>query len=114
MAIWPRSWHEAAVSVVAWQFWNARNGEAPILRRLQGRRCGQTGGRQDAEVDHRVPLFQVWRDRRNEGWPKLLNYWGLPNLQVIYRDVHVAKCATEARYKASGDTSFEFAQRKNS
>ena len=99
-------WHCACV--VAWQFWNAPNGEAPILRRLQGRRCGQTGGRLwgDAEVDHRVPLFQVWRDRRNEGWPKLLR---LPNLQVINRDVHVAKCASEARYRTSGDTSCEFA-----
>jgi hypothetical protein len=106
-------WHCACV--VAWQFWNAPNGEAPILRRLQGRRCGQTGGRlwKDAEVDHRVPLFQVWRDHRNERWPKLLNCWGLPNLQVINRDVHVAKCASEARYRASGDTSCEFAQQKN-
>src|SRR5205085_881159 len=47
----------------------------------------------NAEVDHRVPLFRVWRDHRNEGWPKLLSYWGLPNLQVINRDVHVTKCA---------------------
>jgi hypothetical protein len=26
-----------------------------------------------------------------------LSYWGLPNLQVINRDVHAAKCAIEAR-----------------
>jgi hypothetical protein len=51
----------------------------------------------DAEVDHRVPLFRVWRDHRFEVWPKLLSYWGLPNLQVINRDVHAAKCAMEAR-----------------
>ena len=50
-----------------------------------------------AEVDHRVPLFRVWSDHRNEQWPKLLGYWGLPNLQVINRDVHAAKCANEAR-----------------
>jgi hypothetical protein len=52
-------WHCACVS--AWQFWNAPNGEAALLRRLQGRRCGQTGGRlwKDADVDHRVPLFRV-------------------------------------------------------
>jgi hypothetical protein len=30
-------------------------------------------------------------------WPALLGFWGLPNLQVINRDAHVAKCATEAR-----------------
>ena len=28
---------------------------------------------------------------------KLLDYWGLPNLQVINRDAHAAKCAAEAR-----------------
>jgi hypothetical protein len=90
-------WHCACV--VAWQFWNAPNSEAALLRRLQKRRCGQTGGRlwRDAEVDHRVPLFRVWRDHRNEPWPKLLSYWGLPNLQVINREVHAAKCAIEAR-----------------
>jgi hypothetical protein len=94
-------WHCACV--VAWQFWNAPNSEVGILRRLQRRRCGQTGGRlwKDAEIDHRVPLFQVWRDHRDEEWSKLLGYWGLSNLQVINRDVHVAKCAVEARYRMS-------------
>jgi hypothetical protein len=90
-------WHCACV--VAWQFWNAPNSEAALLRRLQKRRCGQTGGRlwRNAEVDHRLPLFRVWRDYRNGGWPHLLSYWGLPNLQVINRDVHAEKCAIEAR-----------------
>jgi hypothetical protein len=91
------AWHCACV--IAWQFWNAPNSEAALLRRLQKRRCGQTGGRlwRNAEVDHQVPLFRVWRDYRNEGWPNLLSYWGLPNLQVINRNVHAAKCAIEAR-----------------
>jgi hypothetical protein len=31
-------WHCACV--IAWQFWNAPNSEAALLRRLQGRRCG--------------------------------------------------------------------------
>jgi hypothetical protein len=95
------TWHCACV--IAWQFWNAPSGEAPLLRRLQARRCGQTGARlwKDAEVDHRVPLFRVWHDHRDEAWPKLLDYWGLPNLQVINRHVHVTKCAIEARYRAS-------------
>src|SRR5436190_12233185 len=35
-------WHCACV--VASQFWSAPNSEALLLRRLQGRRCGQTGG----------------------------------------------------------------------
>jgi hypothetical protein len=48
-------------------------------------------------VDHRVPLFRVWSEHRDVPWPQLLDYWGLPNLQAINRDVHVAKCAAEAR-----------------
>src|ERR1700729_1937052 len=36
------TWHGACV--IAWQFWNAPSGEAPLLRRLQARRCGQSGG----------------------------------------------------------------------
>jgi hypothetical protein len=46
------SWHCACV--IAWQFWNAPSSEATILRRLQSRRCSQTGGRlwKTAEVDH--------------------------------------------------------------
>jgi hypothetical protein len=91
------NWHCACV--IAWQFWNAPSSEAPLLRRLQVRRCGQTGRRlwKSAEVDHRVPLFRVWSEHREASWPRLLAYWGLPNLQVINRDVHTAKCATEAR-----------------
>jgi hypothetical protein len=85
--------------VIAWQFWNAPSGEARLLRRLQVRRCGETGGRlwKSAEVDHHVPLFRVWGEFRDSPWPQLLDYWGLPNLQVINRNAHAAKCATEAR-----------------
>jgi hypothetical protein len=93
-------WHTACV--VAWRFWNAPSDHIQLLKRLQGRRCAQTGGRlwRTAEVDHRVPLFQVWRERRDEPWPSLLDYWGLPNLQVINRDAHVEKCASEANYRS--------------
>jgi hypothetical protein len=48
-----------------------------------------------SEVDHRVPLFRVWREQRDTDWPVLLRYWGLPNLQVINRDVHAGKSAAE-------------------
>lgn len=91
------NWHSACV--IAWQFWNAPSGQTRLLRRLQGRRCRQTSRRllRAAEVDHRVPLYQVWGEYRAAPWPDLLGYWGLPNLQVINREVHVAKCATEAR-----------------
>jgi hypothetical protein len=61
--------------------------------------CAETGGRlwKTAEVDHRVPLFRVWREHRQTASPALLDFWGLPNLQVINRDAHRVKCAAEAR-----------------
>jgi hypothetical protein len=91
------TWHCACA--VAWQFWTTPSDQVGLLRRLQARRCGETGGRlwKTAEVDHRIPLFRVWREYRDAPWPKLLGYWGLPNLQVINREAHVAKCSTEAR-----------------
>ena len=91
------NWHCACV--IAWEFWNVPSGETALLRRLQARRCRQTGGRlwKNAEVDHRIPLFRVWKEYRDTPWPKLLDFWGLPNLQVINRDAHAAKSAFEAR-----------------
>jgi hypothetical protein len=97
----PRAaWHTACVT--AWQFWNAPSDQGTVLRRLQMRRCAQSGKRlwRTAEVDHRVPLFQVWAEHRDTAWPELLDYWGLPNLQLINRDAHVAKCAEEARHRS--------------
>jgi hypothetical protein len=92
-------WHSACV--IAWQFWNAPSDQIRILKRLQARRCAQSGRRllRAAEVDHRVPLFQVWHELRATPWPALLQFWGLPNLQVINREVHAAKCALEASYR---------------
>jgi hypothetical protein len=89
-------WHAACV--VAWKLWHGPNDFAPVLKRLQGRRCAQTQRRlwRTAEVDHRVPLFRVWREHREAGWPALLAFWGIPNLQVINRDAHAAKSAMEA------------------
>jgi hypothetical protein len=40
----------------------------------------------------------VWSEHRDLLWPKLLNFWGLPNLQVINRDVHAAKCAMQSSF----------------
>jgi hypothetical protein len=93
------TWHSACV--IAWQFWNAPSDQVRVLKRLQVRRCAQSGRRllRTAEVDHRVPLFRVWSEHRETAWPTLLAFWGLPNLQVINRDVHAAKCAVEATYR---------------
>ena len=89
-------WHAACI--VAWRLWNAPSDHAKLIRRLQGRKCAQSGGRlwKTSEVDHRVPLFRVWREHREMAWPDLLSFWGLPNLQIINREVHVEKCAVEA------------------
>ena len=38
----------------------------------------------NAEVDHHIPLFKVWRAHRDSPWPALLAFWGVPNLQVIH------------------------------
>ena len=97
-------WH--APCVAAWKFWNAPSDQARLLKRLQGRRCGTTGRRllRGAEVDHRIPLFQVSRRHRDLPWPDLLAFWGTPNLQVINRRAHVEKCAAEAADRARSRT----------
>jgi hypothetical protein len=89
-------WHTACVT--AWRLWNAPSDYAKLLRRLQGRKCATSGARlwKSSQVDHRVPLFKVWREHRATDWPALLGFWGLPNLQVINRDQHAEKCAAEA------------------
>jgi hypothetical protein len=93
------AWHAACV--VAWDFWTAPSDHARVLKRLQGRRCAETGRRlwKTAEVDHRVPLFRVWREHRAMPWPSMLRFWGLPNLRVINREAHVGKCAEEAEFR---------------
>ena len=93
------AWHTACVA--AWRLWNAPSDHIRMLKLIQARRCAETGGRlwKTAEVDHREPLFRVWSERRDEPWPALLGYWGLPNLRVINRDAHAAKCAEEAAYR---------------
>ncbi len=94
------AWHAACV--VAWDFWTAPGDHVRVLRRVQRRRCAETGGRlwKTAEVDHRVPLFRVWREHRDTPWPSLLRFWGVPNLQVINRAAHVDKCGAEARFRS--------------
>jgi hypothetical protein len=74
-------WHSACVA--AWQFWTAPSDHARLLRRLQARRCGESGGRlwKSAEVDHRIPLFRVWSEYRDAPSSALLDYWGLPNFR---------------------------------
>ena len=94
-------WH--AGCVIGWKLWLAPQTHVVLLRRLQKRRCAATGTRllRTSHVDHRLPLFQIWRDRRDEPWPHLLGYWGLDNLQVINRPAHTAKSAVEAAERAA-------------
>ena len=92
-------WHAACVA--AWRLWNAPSDQAPLLKRVQGHRCAESGKRlwRDAEVDHKVPLFKVWREHRDTQWSRLLEFWGLPNLRVINRDAHALKSAEEAKMR---------------
>jgi hypothetical protein len=95
------TWHAACVA--AWKLWIAPSDHVKELKRRQGHRCAQSGKRllRTAEVDHRVPLYRIWREERARPWPELLGYWGLPNLQVVNRAIHVDKCAAEAGERAS-------------
>ena len=104
------SWHTACVT--AWQLWTGPANWVRPLKRWQRHKCAATGRRlmRTAEIDHRVPLFAVWREHRDMPWPALLQYWGLPNLQVINRAVHVEKCADEAAARAQVAREAEAAQ----
>jgi hypothetical protein len=104
------NWHSACV--IAWQLWNAPSDYAKLLRKIQRRRCAASAGRlwKNAEVDHRIPLFQVWREHRDMPWPALLAFWGAPNLQVINREAHVDKCADEAGDRARVRRAIELAR----
>jgi hypothetical protein len=97
-------WHAACV--IAWELWTAPSDYVRILKQLQARRCGESGKRlrKTAEVDHRVPLYRVWGEHRNVAWPQLLAFWGVPNLQVVNRDAHAAKCASEASDRCTHGT----------
>lgn len=93
-------WHSACVT--AWQLWTDPGEYIKPLKAVQQRRCALTGRRllRTAEVDHCLPLYRVWRDHRHTPWPRLLRFWGWPNLQVINRSAHVEKSATEAEERA--------------
>lgn len=98
-------WHAACVA--AWRFWNAPSDQVRLLKRLQKHRCAESDKRlwRSAEVDHKLPLFKVWREHRDTPWPRLLGFWGSPNLRVINRDAHAQKCTAEAKFRraAAGD-----------
>jgi hypothetical protein len=93
-------WHAACVT--AWKLWVAPSDQVKVLKAHQRHRCAASGKRlfKTAEVDHRVPLYRVWREHRDAPWPTLLSFWGAPNLQVVNRVVHVEKCGIEAGERA--------------
>lgn len=94
-------WHAACVA--AWQLWCDPTGQVRLLRKVQGRACPVSATRllRTAEIDHRMPLHRVWREHRGLPWPDLLDFWGVPNLQVINRVAHRQKCAEEASGRAA-------------
>ncbi|MBX9933752.1 MAG: hypothetical protein K2Y56_19895, partial [Methylobacterium sp.] len=94
------SWHAACVT--AWKLWVTPSEQSKVLKAHQRHRCASTGKRllRTAEVDHRMPLYRVWREHRGDPWPVLLGFWGTPNLQVVNRVAHVTKCIEEARERS--------------
>ena len=94
------AWHSCCVT--AWNLWTAPSDHVRHLKRLQKNKCIATGVRllKDAEVDHRKPLFKVWRERGDHAWPDLLGFWGAPNLQVINRAAHLDKSVRETGERA--------------
>jgi hypothetical protein len=95
------AWH--ACCVAAWRFWLAPQSARKLIARTQRHRCALTGGRlsKGAEVDHRIALHEVWRDRRDLPFAELLCHWGAPNLQVVNAPAHALKSAREARSRAA-------------
>ena len=94
------TWHSCCVA--AWNLWIAPSDHVRHLKVLQKRRCLATGERliKNAEVDHRIPLFKVWRDYRERPWPALLAFWGVPNLQVINTNPLTWRSAPKRRASA--------------
>jgi hypothetical protein len=89
--------------VIARQFWNARSGETSY--------CGacKCAAATKPTADYgRAPKLTTasrcfgFEAKPNRAVAETLSYSGLSNLQVIDRDVHVVKCATEARYRRNG------------
>jgi hypothetical protein len=95
------NWH--ACCVAAWKLWNAPSDHVRALKAAQQRRCTLSGKRllKDAEVDHRVPLYRVWRDHQQLSWAALLAHWGVPNLQVTNRAAHRQKSIEETMERAA-------------
>ncbi|RXF73580.1 hypothetical protein [Hansschlegelia zhihuaiae] len=95
------AWH--ACCVAAWRFWTAPQGARKLIARVQKHKCALGGRRllKGSEVDHRVPLHEVWRDRRDLPFAKLLGFWGAPNLQVVNAAAHAEKSAREATSRAA-------------
>lgn len=79
---------------------------APLILR-QGMRCAVSGEPiplpypAGIEVDHEIPLFRVARDRADLPWFHMIAFWMTWNLRALTRAAHLAKCADEARERAS-------------
>ena len=117
-------WH--SVCVDAYRLWCAPQNEAREFALAQGLRCAESGAALvkvveeestdryglrawskretfvTMEVDHRIPLWRVWREiaAGEHSWPNVLDFWGYPNLAAITPEAHKAKSKREAAERA--------------
>lgn len=101
------TWHlECTTAYFVWRT-PAQYAHALVFR--QDGRCAETGVPlglparpylSGTEIDHRIPIYQVRRDRAAEPWFELLRFWSLENLQAISSASHKRKCAEEAAERA--------------
>jgi hypothetical protein len=85
--------------VVEWKNRVLEAGFTAITFKMKHRLLGEHPTMRSPAATIEIPLFRVWGEHRDLRWPKLLDFWGLPNLQVISWDVHITKSADEAAYR---------------
>ena len=78
-----------------WRFFHARQGG---VCSLSGEPLGES--RENIEIDHFVPLYQVYRDYREYDISDLLVFWGPENLRAVTKSAHKIKSKHEAAERA--------------
>lgn len=113
-------WHQVCVEV--WRFWIAPQQSSEWLAAQQQFVCPESGASlikvrttvdryglktmqeciAPVDVDHRRPLWRVWCELEagDHSWPRVLDFWGAPNLAAITPEAHKAKSKREAAERA--------------